>query len=175
MGPDDMILFFECWVLSQLFHFPLSPSSRGSLVSLHFLPFEWYWYHLHIWGCWYFSWQSWFQLVIPGGEFWQNTEDRDRETEAGSLTVGTSPIHWQQGTWEQWAGPWLCDASFHPRTHFVNLYCRLSTFVENDGLQVCFLVSWRWESVKISLLFLVSNTVVFNTLHIIIGSQPEIF
>ena len=22
------------------------------------------WYHLHIWGCWYFSWQSWFQLVI---------------------------------------------------------------------------------------------------------------
>ena len=21
-------------------------------------------YHLHIWGCWYFSWQSWFQLVI---------------------------------------------------------------------------------------------------------------
>ena len=21
-------------------------------------------YHPHIWGCWYFSWQSWFQLVI---------------------------------------------------------------------------------------------------------------
>ena len=32
-------LFFECWVLSQLFHSPLSPSSRGSLVPLHFLPF----------------------------------------------------------------------------------------------------------------------------------------
>ena len=29
--------FFECWVLSQLFHSPLSRSSRGSLVSLHFL------------------------------------------------------------------------------------------------------------------------------------------
>ena len=28
-------LFFECWVLSQLFHSPLSPSSRGSLVPLH--------------------------------------------------------------------------------------------------------------------------------------------
>ena len=28
--------FFESWVLSQLFHSPLSPSSRGSLVSLHF-------------------------------------------------------------------------------------------------------------------------------------------
>ena len=22
------------------------------------------WNHLHIWSCWYFSWQSWFQLVI---------------------------------------------------------------------------------------------------------------
>ena len=40
----------------------LSPSSRGSLVPLHFLPLDWY--HLHIWGCWYFSWQSWFQFVI---------------------------------------------------------------------------------------------------------------
>ena len=29
--------FFECWVLSQLFHSPLSLSSRGSL-GLHFLP-----------------------------------------------------------------------------------------------------------------------------------------
>ena len=31
--------FFECWVLSQLFHCPLSPSSRSSLVvPFHFLP-----------------------------------------------------------------------------------------------------------------------------------------
>ena len=29
--------FFECWVLSQLFHSPLSLSSRGSLALLHFL------------------------------------------------------------------------------------------------------------------------------------------
>ena len=28
-------LFFECWVLSQFFHTPLSLSSRGSLVPLH--------------------------------------------------------------------------------------------------------------------------------------------
>ena len=53
---------FECWVLSQLFHSPLSPSSRGSLVLLCFLPLGWC--HLHIWGYWYFSWQSWFQLEI---------------------------------------------------------------------------------------------------------------
>ena len=40
--------FSECWVLSQLFHSPLSLSSRGSLVLLHFLPLGWY--YLHIWG-----------------------------------------------------------------------------------------------------------------------------
>ena len=48
--------------LSQLFHSPLSLSSRGSLVPLCFLPLEWY--HLHMLACWYFSWQSWFQLVL---------------------------------------------------------------------------------------------------------------
>ena len=53
---------FECWVLSQLFHSPLSLSSRGSLDPLCFLPQGWY--HLHIWGYWYFSWQSWFQLQL---------------------------------------------------------------------------------------------------------------
>ena len=46
MGPDAMILVFwmfsECWVLNQLFHSPLSLSSRGSLTFfffnfLHFL------------------------------------------------------------------------------------------------------------------------------------------
>ena len=35
---DFSFLNVECWVLSQLFHSPLSPSSRGSLVPLHFLP-----------------------------------------------------------------------------------------------------------------------------------------
>ena len=55
-------LFFECWVLSQLFHSPLLPLSTRSLVPLPFLPLEEY--HLHIWGCWYFSLrQSWFQLL----------------------------------------------------------------------------------------------------------------
>ena len=61
MGPDDMILVFECWVLSQFFHSSLLPSSRSSSVPLHFLWLKWY--HMHIWVC-YFSWQSWFQLVI---------------------------------------------------------------------------------------------------------------
>ena len=46
-------LFYECWVLSQLFHSPLSPSSRGSWVAVCFLPLGWC--HLHIRGYWYFS------------------------------------------------------------------------------------------------------------------------
>ena len=41
---------FECWVLSQLFNSPFSPSTRGSLILLP--------------GCWCFSPQSWFQLVL---------------------------------------------------------------------------------------------------------------
>ena len=34
---------------ASFFHSPLSPSSRGSLDSLHFVPLEWY--HLHIHKC----------------------------------------------------------------------------------------------------------------------------
>ena len=62
MGPDAMIFVF--WMLSfnPTFNSLLSPSSRGSLVPVCFLPLEWY--YLHIWGYWYFSWKSWFQLVL---------------------------------------------------------------------------------------------------------------
>ena len=51
--------FFLILSLSWIFHSPPSPSSRDSSSSLSAMK----WYHLHIWGCWYFSWQSWFQLV----------------------------------------------------------------------------------------------------------------
>ena len=61
IGLYVMILDFWRLSLSQLFH-SLSPSSRGSLVPLYFQPIKWY--HVHIWDCWYFSQQSWFQLVI---------------------------------------------------------------------------------------------------------------
>ena len=36
MGLHTMILVFKCWVCSQLFYSPLSLSSRGSSVPLHF-------------------------------------------------------------------------------------------------------------------------------------------
>ena len=54
IGSDAIILLFECWVSSQLFNSPLTPSSRGSSVSLHFLPLEWY--HLHIWASRWCEW-----------------------------------------------------------------------------------------------------------------------
>ena len=38
MGSDAMIFIFGMLSLSQLFHSPLSLSSRGPLVPLHFLP-----------------------------------------------------------------------------------------------------------------------------------------
>ena len=62
MGPDAMTLVF--WMLSFKpgFHSPLSPSSRCSLIPLHFLSLSWC--HLHIWGYRYFSRQSWFQLWV---------------------------------------------------------------------------------------------------------------
>ena len=63
--------FFDCWVSSQLFHSPLLPSSRSSLVPLCFLPLRLC--HLHIWGYWYFSWQSWFQLKLVPKQIYAST------------------------------------------------------------------------------------------------------
>ena len=62
MRPDTMILAFLMLNFNPLFHSPLLPSSKSSLASLRFLPLDWC--HLPTWGCWYFSRQSWLQLVI---------------------------------------------------------------------------------------------------------------
>ena len=59
--------FFECWVLSQLFHSPLSPSPRHYLASICFRP--WGSCYLHIWGYCDFSQQSWFQFVLHPAQF----------------------------------------------------------------------------------------------------------
>ena len=61
MGLDATV--FNFWMLNfkPLFHCALSLSSRGSVV-LRFLPSGWC--YLHFWGYWYFSQQSWFQLVL---------------------------------------------------------------------------------------------------------------
>ena len=65
MRTDAVMLSFNMLKHTEFqpsFSTALSPSSRGSLVPLYFLPLKQY--HLHIWGCWYVSLQSWFQLVI---------------------------------------------------------------------------------------------------------------
>ena len=61
VGLDAMILVLWRLSFKQLFH-SLPPSSRGSLVPLCFPLLGWY--HLHIWGYWYLSQQSWFQFVL---------------------------------------------------------------------------------------------------------------
>ena len=58
--------FFQYWVLNQLIHSLFSLPATVSLFPLRFLPLEWY--HLHIWNCWYFSWQSWFYLVSQSAQ-----------------------------------------------------------------------------------------------------------
>ena len=97
MEPDAMILVFECWVLSQLFHFPLSPSSRGSFVSVHFLPLGWY--HLHIWGCWYFSRQSWFQLMIAPAQHLTSWEPHEQYEKANQLYFKLSKKYRREKLW----------------------------------------------------------------------------
>ena len=66
MEPDAMIFAFSMLSLRQLFHCLPWPSSRGCLVPLCFLSLEWY--HLNIWGYWYFTWHFdsslWF--IQPG-------------------------------------------------------------------------------------------------------------
>ena len=57
---DAIILVSRILSFKPAFHSSLLASSRGSLVPFEFLPLEWY--HLHIWGCWYFSQQSWSQI-----------------------------------------------------------------------------------------------------------------
>ena len=70
MGPDAMIFIFECWVLSQIFHSPLSLSSRGSLVLFTFCNKGGV-----VWGYWYFSWQPLQHSCLenPMGRAWQAT------------------------------------------------------------------------------------------------------
>ena len=71
MGQRPWSWFSECWVLSQLFHSPLSLSSRGFLVPLHFLPKGWC--HLHIWGYWYILrlHQRWGKLAEMNVRCWK--------------------------------------------------------------------------------------------------------
>ena len=56
LAPPRMLSFKAAFPLSS---FTLS---KTLFIFCHFLPLEWY--YLHVWACWYFSQQSWFQLMI---------------------------------------------------------------------------------------------------------------
>ena len=97
MKPNAIILVFWMLNFKPAFYSPPSPSSRSFLVPFCFLPLEWY--HLHIWGYWYFSWQSWFQLVThPAWHFaWW------------SIYISSILVIW----WEQltpWKSPWCWES-----------------------------------------------------------------
>ena len=62
MGPDAMILVF--WMLSFKPAFSLSSFTFIKRLFSSSLLSAIRWCHLHIWGYWYFSQQSWFQLVL---------------------------------------------------------------------------------------------------------------
>ena len=72
IGTDAMILVFLVLSFKPAFSLSLFTLNKKSLITLPFLPLVWY--HLHIWGCWHFSQQSWLQLVIhPAWHFtWCN-------------------------------------------------------------------------------------------------------
>ena len=62
------------FLMSQFF--PSGCPSIGASASASILPMNnqgWFpleWYHLHIWGCWYFSQQSWLELMShPAQQF----------------------------------------------------------------------------------------------------------
>ena len=61
MGLDIMILVFLMFSFKPALSLSSFTLIKRLFVPLCFLPLEWY--HLHIWGCWYFSLLSWFQFV----------------------------------------------------------------------------------------------------------------
>ena len=63
MGLDTMILIF--WILSQFFHSPLSPSSRGSLSITKSM-------YILVLCRTYFTVQSWKKLPVTQHQHWEN-------------------------------------------------------------------------------------------------------
>ena len=62
IGPNAMIFVF--WMLSFKPAFSLSSFTCVKRLFSSSLLSVIKWCHVHIWGCWYFSWQSWFQLEL---------------------------------------------------------------------------------------------------------------
>ena len=100
MGLDAIILVFWMLSLSQLFHSLLLLSWRYTLVPLHFLSLGRC--HLHIWGYWCFSQQSWFHLIIdPTQNFSYSTYKLNKQGD------DIQPWHTPSPIWNQYIVPCL--------------------------------------------------------------------
>ena len=62
MGPDVVMFIFWMLIFKPAFSLSNFTLIKSLFNSFSLSALEWY--HLHIWGCWYFSLQSWFQLVL---------------------------------------------------------------------------------------------------------------
>ena len=70
MGPDAMVLVFWMWSFKSTFSLSSFTFIKGLFSSSSLSAIRWC--HLHIWVCWYFSQQSWFQLVLhPAQHFFR--------------------------------------------------------------------------------------------------------
>ena len=100
MGTDAMIFFF--WMLSfkPSFSFFFFTFIKRPLV-LPFLP--WGWCHLHIWGYWYFSRQSWSQLVLPPAQHfsWCNWTELNSLYKLNKQGDNIQPWHTPFPIWNQ--------------------------------------------------------------------------
>ena len=96
MEPDAMILVF--WMLSFKPGFSFSSFTFiKRLFSSYSLSTIW-WCHLHIWGYWYFSLQSWFQLVLhPAWHFTWCTLHSKLNRQGDNIQPWRTPIPiWNQ-------------------------------------------------------------------------------
>ena len=57
------ILQHSAFFMVQLSHSYMTTGKTTALTTWTFVGVALEWHHLHIWGCWYFSLKSWFQLV----------------------------------------------------------------------------------------------------------------
>ena len=135
--------FVENWVLNQLFHSPLSPSSRGSLVPLHFLPLKWY--HLHISGCWYFSKQQmdkeWVRETYFTKRAWWCFSCVQLFWSHGVIPPGSSVHGIFQAKTLEWAAISLSRGSFWPRDQPGD-FCTAGSPVQSLSHVQLFMTPW---------------------------------
>ena len=107
MGPDVMIFIF--WMLSFKPTFSLSYFSFIKRFLISSLLSAIGWCHLCIWGYWYFSQQSWFQLVLhPAQHFtWCTLHINKLNKQGDNIQLWCTPFL----IWSQSAAP--CHTVLH--------------------------------------------------------------